>query len=46
MSHYTMLSKYDNCTRLLKNEKKSGKSIVLKNKVGENSRYFVGVFFK
>ena len=42
MSHYTMLSKYGNCTRLLK----------IKNKlkivyfVGKNSRYFVGVFSK
>ena len=44
MSHYTMLSKYGNCTRLLKIKNK------LKNdcfyKVGKNSRYFVGVFNK
>ena len=43
MSHYTMLSKYGNCTRLLK-IKTSWKSVVFTNKVGKNSRYcFVGV---
>ena len=41
MSHYTMLSKYGNCTRLLK--KTSWKSVVLTNNVWKNSRYFVGV---
>ena len=45
MSHYTMLSKYGNCTRLLK-IKTSWKSVVFTNKVGKNSRYFVGVFKK
>ena len=46
MSHYTMLSKYGNCTRLLK-IKTSWKSVVFTNKVGKNSRYcFVGVFDK
>ena len=35
-----MLSKYSNCTRLLKVKNK------LKNKVWKNSRYFVGVFNK
>ena len=45
MSHYTMLPKYDNCTRLLKikNKLKIG---CFPNKVGKNSRYFVGVFIK
>ena len=45
MSHYTMLPKYDNCTRLLKikNKLKIG---CFSNKVGKNSRYFVGVFIK
>ena len=38
MSHYTILSKYGNCTRLLK--------IKNKLKIGKNSRYFVGVFNK
>ena len=46
MNHYTMLSKYVNCTRLLK-IKTSWKSVVFTNKVGNNSRYcFVGVFDK
>ena len=40
-----MVSKYGNCTRLLKFKNKL-KTIVLKNKVGKNSRYFVGVFNK
>ena len=45
MSHYTMLSKYDDCTRLLKikNKQKIG---CFANKVGKNSQYFVGVFNK
>ena len=38
MSHYTILSKYGNCTRLLK--------IKNKLKIEKNSRYFVGVFNK
>ena len=42
MSHYTMLSTYGNCTRLLKLIS-SWKSVVLTNKVGKNCRYFVGV---
>ena len=43
MSHYTMLSKYANCTGLL-TLKTNWKSVVFTNKVGKNSRYFVGVF--
>ena len=46
MNHYTMLSKYGNCTRLLKKLKTSWKSVVFTNKVGENSRYYVAVFNK
>ena len=44
MNRYTMLSKYANCTRLLKIKikLKIGRSL---NKVGENSRYFVCFFF-
>ena len=40
-----MLSKYGNCTRLfkIKNKLKIG---CFTNKVGKNSRYFVGVFNK
>ena len=38
MRHYTMLSIYVNCTRLLK--------IKNKLKIGKNSRYFVGVIDK
>ena len=45
MSHYTMLSKYGNCTRLLEIKEKL-KSVVSTNKVGKNSWYFVGVFNK
>ena len=45
MSHYTMLSKYGNCTRLLKIKNKL-KIVVFANKGGKNSRYFVGVFNK
>ena len=45
MSHYTMLSKYGSCTRLVK-IKTSWKLVVFTNKVGKNSRYFVGVFKK
>ena len=41
-----MLSKYGNCTRLLKIKKKILKSVVFTNKVGKNSRYFVGFFNK
>ena len=43
MSRYTMLFKYGNCTHLLKikNKVKIG---WFTNKVGKNSRYFVGVF--
>ena len=42
-----MLSKYGNCSRQLKikNKLKIG-CRVFTNKVGENSRYFVGVFNK
>ena len=36
-----MLSKYDNCTCLLKT---GWKSAVYTNKVGKNSQYFAGVF--
>ena len=39
-----MLSKYGNCTRLLKIKNKL--KIGFTNKVGKNSRYFVGVFNK
>ena len=49
MSHYTMLSKYGNCTRLLKIKNKPRRKIVFfffTNIVGQNSRYFVGVFNK
>ena len=47
MSHYTctMLSKYGNCTCLLKS-KTSWKSVVFTNKVGKNSQYFCGCFYK
>ena len=45
MSHYTMLSKYGNCTRVLK-IKTSWKSVVFTVKVRKNSRYFVGVLNK
>ena len=47
MSHYTMLSKYGNCSRQLKikNNLKIG-CRVFTNKVGENSPYFAGVFNK
>ena len=41
-----MLSKYGNCTRLLKIKKKILRSVVFTNKVGKNSRYFVGFFNK
>ena len=40
-----MFSKYGNCTRLLKIKNKL-KSVGFTNKVGKNSRYFVGVFDK
>ena len=45
MNHYTMLSKYGNCTHLLKirNKLKIGR---ITNKVRKNSRYFVGVLNK
>ena len=46
MSHYTMLSKYGNCTHLLKIKNKNWKSVVLINKVGKNFRYFVDVLYK
>ena len=45
MSHYTMLSKYGNCTRVLK-IKTSWKSVVFTVKVRKNSRYFVSVLNK
>ena len=45
MSHYTMLSKYDNCTRLIKIKDKLKTGRFYK-KVGKNSRYFVGIFNK
>ena len=43
MGRYTMLFKHGNCTRLLKikNKMKIG---WFTNKVGKNSRHFVGVF--
>ena len=45
-----MLSKYGNCTRLLKIKNKPRRKIVLffflTNIIGQNSRYFVGVFNK
>ena len=44
MSHYTMLSKYGNWTRLLKIKNKLKIGGFFTNKVGKNSRYFVGVF--
>ena len=40
-----MLSKYGNCTRLLKIKNKL-KIVCFYNKVGQNSQYFVGVFNK
>ena len=40
-----MLPTYDNCTRLVRIKNKL-KSVVFTNKVGKNSRYFVGVFNK
>ena len=40
-----MLCKYGNCTRLLKIKNKL-KKVVFANKIGKNSRYFVGVFNK
>ena len=43
MSLYTMLSKYGNCTRLLKIKNKL-KSFVFTNIVEKNSPYFVGDF--
>ena len=43
MSYYTMLSKYSNCTRLIKIKNKL--NIWCFYKVGKNSRY-VGVFNK
>ena len=42
MSQYTMLSKYGNCTRLLKIKSK----LRIGDKVGENFRYSVSVFNK
>ena len=45
MSHYTMLSKYGNCTHLLKIRNKL-KIVVFTNKVGKNSRQFMGAFNK
>ena len=50
MSHSTMLSKYGNCTRLLKIKKTEGENRLFlqkkkKKKFGKNSR-FVGVFNK
>ena len=45
MSHYTMLSKYDNCTRLIKIKDKLKIDCFYK-KVRKNSQYFVGVFNK
>ena len=48
MCHYAMLSKYGNCTRLLKikNKLKIGCFTNKQNKVKKNSRYFAGVFNK
>ena len=40
-----MLCKYGNCTRLLKIKNKLKKGCFA-NKIGKNSRYFVGVFNK
>ena len=44
MSHYTMLSKYGNCTHLLKIKNKPKISCFYK--VGKNFRYFVDLFNK
>ena len=42
-----MLSKYANCTTLLKTtEKQAENRVVFTNNAGKNSRYFVGVFIK
>ena len=41
-----MLSNYGNCTRLLKIKKQAENRLFFTNKVGKNSRYFVGVFNK
>ena len=41
-----MLSKYGNCTYLLKIKEKKLKSVVFINKVGKNFRYFVDVLYK
>ena len=41
-----MLSKYGYWTRLLKIKNKLKISVVITNKFGENSRYFVGVLIK
>ena len=38
--------KYGNCARLLKIKETSGKSVVFADKVGKNSRYFVGLLNK
>ena len=46
MSHYTMPSKYGNCTaRLLKNFKKA-ELVVFTNKVGKNSQCLADFFNK
>ena len=45
MSRYTMLFKYGNCTRLLKIKNKM-KVAWFTNKVGKNSPYFVGGFYR
>ena len=44
MSHYIMLSKYGNCTLLLKIKNKLKIRVLLTNKIVKNSRYFVGTF--
>ena len=40
-----MLSKYGNCLHLLKKLKTNRKLVAITNKVGKNSRYFVGFFY-
>ena len=46
MSYYTMLSKFCNCTRLLKIKNKLKIEGFFTSKVRKNSIYFVGLFNK
>ena len=46
MSHYTMVSKYGNCTRLLKIKNKLNIGCLCKFSREEFALYFVGVFNK